>query len=249
MFMQGSRTRAVGGRMVGGAPHAGNAGEAPARNASYDAEMQDFRREGRRRTDGDVLGGPPDSTRPANPWPRLLAFGALLVGALVLASLCFAAFVQAPPREVRVPAEQVEPGVPRLFPVTTMGADPGGFTYGAYLSVSADGTAVALLSRAPESGCQVQWHATAEAGSGRGAFVDPCSGIGYDRQGRALAADAPRDLHRLPLRVERATFVIEVWRVHLGTCRAASEGCAAPGTTEERRVPPDRPLPPDFGDR
>ncbi|MGE3857564.1 MAG: hypothetical protein AB7G21_11480, partial [Dehalococcoidia bacterium] len=47
---------------------------------------------------GDTLGGPPDSSRPANPWPRLLAFGAVVLVSLVLAGTCLASYASPPPR-------------------------------------------------------------------------------------------------------------------------------------------------------
>ncbi|GMU40980.1 MAG: hypothetical protein AMXMBFR23_18460 [Chloroflexota bacterium] len=173
---------------------------------------------------GDQLAEAPDSTRPRNPWPRLLAFFSVVGLAVVMTGYCLVSFASAPPRELKVEVESIEPGVPRFIPVTTWGADDAGFTFGAFLVVDPSVGVVALLSQEPESNCNLAWDAAA------GAFVDRCSDARYDLAGVALHEGATRNLHRFA--VERTTrdYVVSVGSAALGECRSAdAAGCAPAG--------------------
>jgi menaquinol-cytochrome c reductase iron-sulfur subunit len=60
----------------------------------------------------------------------------------------------------------------------------------------ADGRPVVLSARCTHLGCQVRWDA------GSGAFLCPCHGGRFDREGRCLGGPPPRPLARLESRVE-----------------------------------------------
>ncbi len=91
---------------------------------------------------GDVLGGPADATRPSNPWPRILAFALVVAIGIGLAAVCIVSFASPPPREVRVPVANLQPGAPVFTPVTTFGNDRQQRTYGVWTGIGAVGTAV-----------------------------------------------------------------------------------------------------------
>ncbi|MGE3960286.1 MAG: hypothetical protein AB7F65_01225 [Dehalococcoidia bacterium] len=198
---------------------------------------------------GDALSGPADSSRPTNPWPRLLAFGAFVLAMLFLGGVCFVSFADTPDREIRVRHSEYEEGLPKFLPVTSLGFDSQNRTFGAYLGVPADaGPAVALLSRDPASGCNVTWEAVAANAELRGVYVDPCSDARYDFQGVALHPDATRDLDRLDVVRETTGYVVSFEEVLLGICRGgATEGCS-PGSAEVRLDMPKNGLPADFAD-
>ncbi len=191
---------------------------------------------------GDTLSGPPDSSRPANPWPRLLAFGAFLLGMVVLAGVCVVSFADAPDREIRVRHSEYEEGLPRFLPVTSFGYDAEHRTFGAFLGVPVGGgEAFALLSRDPDSGCNVVWSATSASdstGRARGVYVDPCSDARYAFDGTALHPTATRDLHRLDVEREVTGYVVKFEEFILGTCRnGTTEGCSPVGAAVRRPVP------------
>ncbi len=181
---------------------------------------------------GDQLAEAPDSTRPRNPWPRLLAFFSVVGLAVVMTGYCLVSFANAPARELKVEVESIEPGVPRFIPVTTWGADASGFTFGAFLVVDPSVGAIALLSQEPDSNCNLAWDATAAA------FVDRCSDARYSLGGVALHEGATRDLHHFA--VERTTrdYVISVGSATLGECRATeATGCATAGEAVTVNLP------------
>lgn len=198
---------------------------------------------------GDALGGAPDSSRPANPWPRLLAFGAVVLLMVVLGATCVASYASPPARELREPFETFSLGVPKFLPVTTFGADRSGRTFGAWVTVSPDGSVSAVLSRSPETGCHVRWDGgAAGAALQNGQFTDPCGTARYDAEGHALNGTAPRDLHTFPGRLEgRREVIVPVGTLTLGACRAAgTAGCSNADQAETRTVP-NTGLPPEGG--
>lgn len=197
--------------------------------------------------DGDALAGPADSTRPRNPWPRLLAFGAVVLGSLVLVAVCVSSFASVPDREIGIRDNEFQPGVPRFIAVASFGHDASGNTYGAYLAVPEDGQAAAFLSRDPESGCNLRWDATAQARDATGLFVDPCSEGRYDFAGRAVHDGARRDLHRLDVHRDAVGYVVTFEELTLGTCRNGNEaGCSPAGGAQQRTIP-NGALPADLG--
>ncbi len=202
-------------------------------------------REGRR--DGDVLAGPADSTRPANPWPRLLAFGLGVAALVVLAGLCVSSFASAPNREIRVRDSEYQPALPKFLAVPSFGADGDGRTYGAYLVVDdAEQVAAAFFSRAPHTGCNVRWDGTARYEDGIGLFLDPCSDARFDIEGRAMEETSPVDLHQFEARREANSYVVSFDDLILGTCRDGdATGCSPEGEQITRDVPSGE-LPDDF---
>ena len=206
---------------------------------------------------GDALGGPPDASRPANPWPRLVAFALAVLAALALMGVCVASYATPPRRELREALTAFTPGVPRFLPVTTFGADRDGFTYGAWVTLI-DGPPndpaprpAALLSKVPEARCHVRWEPATQAGGRTGVFVDPCSTGRYNALGGAVEGMPLRDLDAFPARIDERgqSVVVNLTQVTLGTCRApAATVCSPPGRAEVRAVPKAA-LPPDFGRR
>lgn len=200
---------------------------------------------------GDTLSGPPDSSRPSNPWPRLLAFGAFLLAMVVLAGLCVVSFADAPDREIRVRHSEYEEGLPRFLPVTSFGYDAEHRTYGAFLGVPLDGgPAVALLSRDPDSGCNVVWDATQAVDASstvRGVYVDPCSEARYAFDGAALHPTATRDLHRLDVVREATGYVVGFEEFILGACRNDTTEACSPAGADIRRPVPSSALTDAFG--
>jgi hypothetical protein len=195
---------------------------------------------------GDALDGPADAARPSNPWPRILAFFLAVAVAVGLAGVCVASFASPPAREVRVPIENLQPGVPVFNPVTTFGSDRQQRTYGVWTATDSNGRTVALLSRSASSTCHIRWDATAKAGAATGAYVDPCGAGRWSLDGSVLDASATKDMDEFRVRREDADAVIEITRVLLGTCRTESTmGCSREGSPLERAVPKGA-LPPDF---
>lgn len=200
--------------------------------------------------DGDALGGAPDSNRPANPWPRLLAFAAVVVTMIVLAGACLVSYARPPQRELRSHITEFSPGVPKFMPVTTLGADRSGRTFGAWVTMTGGGRVVALLSRDAATLCHVRWDAGAPNGGPQtGALVDPCGKARYASDGAVLDQSAARDLHAFPARIEGQTVIVNLMTITLGACRASgATGCSAAGQAEVRTLPSAE-LPPDFGRR
>ena len=202
---------------------------------------------------GDALGGAPDSSRPANPWPRLLAFAAVVITMIVLAGTCLVSYARPPERELRLNVTEFSPGLPKFVPVTTFGADGSGLTYGAWITLIGGPPGdpaprpAALLSKAPEARCHVRWEPTTQAGGRTGVFVDPCSTARYSELGGAIEGMPLRDLDAFPARVDGRTVIVNLMTVTLGACRAGGEaGCSRPGQPEVRTMP-SAALPPHFG--
>ncbi|MDA0269408.1 MAG: hypothetical protein O2798_00275 [Chloroflexi bacterium] len=201
------------------------------------------------RTTGDQLVDAPDATRPANPWPRLLAFFAGVVAAVILAGVCVVALATPPAREIKVEVGTVDPQVPRFIPITIWGADRNHFTFGVFLSLDANGNPRAVLSRDPESGCNLVWDGAAEGGGVTGLYVDRCSESRYTPAGVALHEGAQRDLHRFAAEQREAEYVVSVSRYLLAACRAeGAVACAPDGALIDRKMPSGF-LPPDFASR
>ncbi len=203
----------------------------------------------RPRRDGDVLAGPADSTRPQNPWPRLVAFALGVIGVVALAGLCVASFASPPDREMRVRDTEYEPGLPKFLAIPTFGADPDGRTYGAYLVVAdaALSNSSAFFSRSPETGCNLRWDAGARYQGGVGLFVDPCSDGRYLRNGSALHQDAGADLHEFGVRREANSYVVSFERLTLGECRGDNRDACSPEDDPQVRDTPSGTLPDAFG--
>lgn len=200
---------------------------------------------------GDALGGPPDSSRPANPWPRLLAFGACLLIMTVLAGTCLVSYARPPVREIKEPITEFELGTPKFFPITTFGADRAGRTYGVAVNVHPDGTASAVLTKDAETHCTLRWDGTAPGGAGaprNGAFVDPCGPARYTSDGAAHAGTTPSSLHSFPARVEdRRLVIVDLSMLTLGACGpTTTRACSTAGKPELRSMPSTG-LPGDVG--
>jgi hypothetical protein len=183
----------------------------------------------------------PDPTRPRNVWPRLLAAGATLLLGLLLVGACVAALARSvPERELTVPLAGLELGKPRMLPVTTWGADPDGFTFGAWVVFLPGGDGVrAFLSRDPSSGCHVHWEIVVTNGEARGAFVDRCGGALYDLDGRSVLGSPERALDRFDARISDGTVIVPIERVTLGACDAAADttDCSSAEQTRYRSLP------------
>jgi hypothetical protein len=186
----------------------------------------------------DTIAGPPDSTRPRNPWPRLLAFFAA-IGVLVFGlGYCVVSVATPPPRELRIARDAIEIGLPLFVPVTPFGADRDGFTYGAW--VTYDGTrAAAYLGRSPETLCRLSWDAVYQYGTNQvGAFVDRCGDARYDFEGEVLDGSAPKDMDVFPVQLDRGDIVVDITRLRLGHCReAGAAACSPEGDPQEISVP------------
>lgn len=181
----------------------------------------------------------PDPTRPRNVWPRLLVFaGALAVG-LTLFGACAAAYVRSvPARELTVSLQGIEPGRPRLLPVTVWGADRDGFTFGAWVVVLEGREPRAYLSRDPSSGCQVQWQLVTVQGRAQGLFVDRCGGGLYGLDGAPLAGSEARGLDRFAVRARAGELIVSLARVELGACaREGQSACSGPGAARSISLP------------
>ncbi len=192
----------------------------------------------------------PDSTRPRNVWPRLLAFAFVVVGAGVAVIACVAAFARSvPPRELTVPLAQLEPGRPQLLAVTTWGADRGGHTFGAWVVIMPEsGDAHAYLSRDPATGCQVVWRVVAQAGRPtHDAFVDACDAsveFGLDGTPSGTAAPPPRALDHFEVAVANGKLTVPIEQVQLGDCVPGatgaaydSAGCSSAGAPRFKNLP------------
>lgn len=195
---------------------------------------------------GDVLGGPADVSRPKNPWPRILAFVLVIAVVVVLAAVCVVSFASPPPREVRVPLANLQPGTPVFTAVTTLGNDRQQRTYGVWTAIDANGRVVALLSRSAASTCHVRWDPTGKAGDATGIYVDPCGAGRWSADGTALGETATKDLDEFRTRRESGQVIVDITRVLLGTCRLENAiGCSHEGAPLERVVPKGA-LPIDF---
>lgn len=197
---------------------------------------------------GDILAGPADPSRPRNPWPRLLAFGAFVLGSILLTGFCLVSFADAPNRDISVRLNEFQPGTPKFIAVTAFGNDVDGNTYGAFLAAPETGTALAFFSRDPDSTCNLRWEATATLEGVTGLFIDPCSSARYAFDGRAVHDGASRDLHRFAVRRDAVGYVVNFETMTLGTCRGATDGCSPAGSPQVRDVPSGT-LPPEFGTR
>lgn len=192
----------------------------------------------------------PDDTRPRNPWPRLLALGAVLLVMFVGAGACLVAFVNtgAEP-ELRLLTEQLEPGVPRFEPVTHWGADEDQFTFGAWIvQIPGEGTR-AYLSREVNTGCHLQWRPTTQVNGTTGIFRDGCGGSAYAIDGAPLDGATTRHLDEFAVEVGAGEVVVDVRVVRIGACRdgvASGEViCVTSGATT-RTMPRSRAIPEGF---
>lgn len=173
----------------------------------------------------------PDSTRPRNVWPRLIAFGILVLVAIGAVVACVAAFAgSVPPRQLSVPLAQVEVGLPRLLPVATWGADSHGNTFGAWVVIMPDnGDAHAYLSRDPASGCQVQWKIVVDGGVAKDAFVDACNpAVQFGLDGKPTGAPVPRTLDHFDVSLVNGKLVVPIEQVQLGDCSSPGAATATP---------------------
>ncbi|MSQ30144.1 MAG: hypothetical protein EXR68_06640 [Dehalococcoidia bacterium] len=195
---------------------------------------------------GDVLGGPADTTRPSNPWPRILAFVLVVAIGIALAATCVISFASPPPREIRVPLANFQPGTPVFTPITTFGNDRQQRTYGVWIAIDANGRTAALLSRSAPSTCHIQWEGTTNIGAVTGAYVDPCGAERWSIDGSVLEGSATKDMEKFRTRRDGDKVVVDITRVLLGTCAAANTtGCSREGLPLERAVPKGA-LPPNF---
>jgi hypothetical protein len=193
----------------------------------------------------------PDETRPRNPWPRLLVFGAVILALLVAGGACLTAFINTGADPVlRLRFDELEPGVPRFEPITRWGADPDQFTYGIWVTVIPEVGTKAYLSRNVDSGCHMQWLATEQVGEVTGVFFDRCSGSSYAIDGTAVGGPATRQLDEFEVSTAAGDVRVDFRRLLIGDCRGEPEAgdpiCNPAGALTTRTMPLDRVLPEDF---
>ncbi|MDA0351170.1 MAG: hypothetical protein O3A10_03030 [Chloroflexi bacterium] len=196
----------------------------------------------------------PDDSRPANPWPRLLALGAVILVAILASGACLVAFLNtgAEP-ELRLTIDEIEPGIPRFEPITNWGADDEQFTYGIWVAqIEGVGTR-AYLSRDVGSGCHVQWLATARVGETVGLFRDRCSGSSYDIGGAVIDGPASRNLDQFSVTTPPGEVIVDFAVLLIGECHGAPTSdapiCSTELGTTTRTVPTSQRLPDDFATR
>jgi hypothetical protein len=161
----------------------------------------------------------PDDTRPRNPWPRLLALGGFLLVIILGFGACLVSFVSTgAAAELRVPLDQLQTGVPRFEPVTRWGADPNGFTYGAWIVETPEDGTRALFNRNVRSTCTVEWLPTEQVGETTGVFRDRCDGAAFDITGAPIDGPAARHLDHFELEVVAAEVVVNVKTLRIGNC-------------------------------
>jgi hypothetical protein len=196
----------------------------------------------------------PDDSRPANPWPRLLALGAVLLIGIVAAGACLVSFVNSGAEpELRLALAEVEPGVPRFEPITSWGADDAQFTFGIWVALIPGVGTRAYLSRDVGSGCHLQWLATERVGDVVGVFRDRCAGSSYAIDGEAIAGPATRNLDQFEVTTPPGEIVVDFTAVRIGTCRGepipGAPICNPEGGSTTRAVPRNQRLPDDFAER
>lgn len=196
----------------------------------------------------------PDDSRPRNPWPRLLALGAVLLASVVAAGACLVAFVStgADP-EIRVALTELEPGVPRLEPITSWGADDDGFTYGIWVTQVPEVGTFAYFSREVNTGCHLRWEAVRRVGDVTGVFADPCSETVYGIDGVLIDGPGTRHLDNFPVVIAGGEVRVDFSVLRIGDCRDDPDPdepiCNPPGATTTRSVPRNTALPDDFAQR
>jgi len=200
-----------------------------------------------------MLAGPADYTRPANPWPRLILFFTVVLGALSLMGLCTVTFLDTPDRELRVRTNEFQADTPKFLAVVSFGHDRDQMTFGAFLAVPENEVgALALFSREPDSGCNLRWEPNAPGGGAdapQGSYIDPCSDARYAFDGRALHEGATRDLHRFDVRRDTLGYMVNFEQMTLGACRGDNRtACSHAGQEIVQDVPRGL-LPRDFGTR
>lgn len=72
-----------------------------------------------------------------------------------------------------------------------------------YVTQSAEGKVEVLSAICPHLGCEVQWQAR------HGRFMCPCHGSEFKADGERIAGPAPRNMDKLPLRVENGQLEVE----------------------------------------
>jgi menaquinol-cytochrome c reductase iron-sulfur subunit len=72
-----------------------------------------------------------------------------------------------------------------------------------YVTHSAGGKVEVLSAICPHLGCTVSWQA------GQDRFVCPCHGSEFDADGKHIAGPSPRNMDRLPLRVDNGQLEVE----------------------------------------
>ena len=191
-----------------------------------------------------------DDTRPANPWPRLIAFAAFLLLIFVGFGTCLAIFVSTGSEpELRIQLDQLEPGVPRVEPVTRWGADSQGFTYGVWVVQNSSSATRAFFSRNVGSTCTVDWLHTEQISGVTGIFRDRCDGSAFAIDGTLLNGPAPRQLDQFELLLDPSEVTVNVRFIHIGACLEDSTNdviCSTDGTTT-RTVPLTGSIPAEFG--
>ena len=196
----------------------------------------------------------PDDSRPRNPWPRLLALGAVILASVVAAGACLVAFVNtgAEP-ELRIALNAVEPGVPRFEPITSWGADDEGFTYGIWVVQIPETGTRAYFSRHVTSGCHVRWDATRQIDGVTGVFRDPCSETIYGIDGMVIDGPGTRHLDRFDVDLAGGEIRVDFSVLQVGECRGEPQAddpiCNPPGGSTTRSIPRNTALPDDFASR
>jgi nitrite reductase/ring-hydroxylating ferredoxin subunit len=202
----------------------------------------------------------PDYIPRTRPRSTVRVIGTLLLASVVGVFLfvqCVRLYVESTPdRTLDVRRSELEVGVPKLYPLPSQGADAQGNTYGVWIVLEDDGTALALLSRDPFDSCNVPWRTEARA-DGRTytrVFRSPCHGAVYDIDGTLVAAPTStvaqhpsvpsrlRGLDRYDVDVEATEIVVSLEQVQLGPCgpEAGHDAeCSHSDAPAYRRRPPD----------
>lgn len=124
-----------------------------------------------------------------------------------------------------------------------------------YASTGEDGQLRALYLYPPgfyghDRGCQVIWSPDAQGSpraDGPGAFLDPCSGARFARDGTLLEGDAPRGLDRFKTEPGLEGIIVDTRTLYCGepfsplsspTIAQPSDSTPPPGATQEPDVTP-----------
>jgi hypothetical protein len=155
----------------------------------------------------------PDYVPRMRPRSTVRVIGTLVlvfIGGVVLLVQCVRLYAgSAPQQTLEVRRTELEVGVPKLYPLPSLGAD-GTQTHGVWITLWDDGSALALQSKDPRSECFVSFRATLTVEDHTGVYRDRCHGSTYDRDGRHFFGPSPRDLHRYEVRVTQVAVIVDL---------------------------------------
>jgi Rieske Fe-S protein len=175
----------------------------------------------------------PDYIPRTKPRSTFRVIGTLLLAALV-GGFVFVQCVRlyadsAPRRTLEIRRTELEVDVPKLYALPSLGAD-GTQTHGVWITLRADGTALAVLSRDPRNECFVAFRASLTVDDHTGVYRDRCHGSTYDREGRRFFGPSPRDLDRYRVRVTSTAVIVELEDLIVAPTSTASANADATPT-------------------